>query len=564
MIRDRLCAIRRALLLLVLLFLPDVAFTQVEEGRAAIEQGQFLRAVQILSAALAGNPTPETYLYLAIAYGNMQEYERAEMILLEAANRYPEDARFQNELAGVHLARRNVELAKAALERALSIDPNNAYASDLLANIDMSEGRVQTALQSWNKTGRPVVDDILHNYYLAFGNWVVREAVAFQPAGVLRYEDWKTTETRLFEAESFSNMGIEVEPTLVPDHYNAVVRTTAKTNDPANILFDLVKGAVAQTSYFNLWNIRNSGINFKSAYRWDTDRRRFEGGFKIPTPVPGILFMDLRETWRSERWDLSPVIRSESLPRARFEYKANALGLNVRHVPHYRVVYGAGFEYVNRDAVGDLPELYTNGQNTAKLTAEADLRLVDRRYQNRVRLEGFFARDAILGDLDYSGGTVELRNRYTLENQTETFVDWTLKAGTSRGELPVDDYFVLGVEGRPRNLLRGHAVSDHGRYGHGPMGTDFVLANFDIERRLRTLPLFNTFNLPYLTIKAELFVDVAKTFDRQRIFEQGKLLVDTGAGLKFETRTAAFNLIYGRSLRDGGSVLFGYVEKILW
>ena len=46
--------------------------------------------------------------------------------------------------------------------------------------------------------------------------------------------------------------------------------------------------------------------------------------------------------------------------------------------------------------------------------------------------------------------------------------------------------------------------------------------------------------------------------------QQGKLLVDAGAGLKFETRTAAFNLIYGRSLRDGTGVLMGYVEKILW
>ena len=96
------------------------------------------------------------------------------------------------------------------------------------------------------------------------------------------------------------------------------------------------------------------------------------------------------------------------------------------------------------------------------------------------------------------------------------------------------------------------------------MGTDFVLLNFDLDRRLATLPLFNALNIPFLTVKWELFFDAAKTFDRNRIFRQGKLWLDTGAGLRFETPTHSFNLIWGRSLRDGSGVLMGYVERRLW
>ncbi len=546
-------------------FIPTPALAQVEEGRAAIGRGEFIRAVEILSAALAVNPASDTYLYLAVAHGNMRDYDKAQTVLQEALGRYPQDTRFHNELAGVHLAKRDVEMARSALRNSLAVDPDNAYASDLLANIDMSEGKVQAALQSWNKTGRPVIDDILHNYYLDFTNHLVRKATAFQPAGVLRYEEWKTTEARLLEAGSFSNVGIEIEPALIPDRYNAIIRTTSKTNSFTNILFNLVKGAPVETANLDLWNLRDSGINFNSSYRWDPDRRRAEGRLRIPLPLPGILFLDLGQTWRSERWDLSPVIRSESLPRARFNYKANALRLNLRHIPHYRFLIGAGFEYINRDATGDLPEVFTDGRNTGRFTFETSLRLADRPlYQNRFRIEGFAARKSILGDFDYTGGTAELNNRFTLSKDKEAFLDWSLKAGTARGSLPIEDYFVLGIETHPRNLLRGHGIADHGRYGNGPMGTDFLLANFDIERRLRTIPLFNTLNLPYLTIKPELFVDVAMTFDRRRIFQQGRLLVDTGAGLKFETRTAAFNLIYGRSLRDGTGVLYGYIEKVLW
>jgi tetratricopeptide (TPR) repeat protein len=570
MIRGRFCSTSLTVepllwgALLALLLLAAPAFAQVEEGREAIARGEFARAIEILSAALADNPAPDTYLYLAIAHGNMRDYDRAESVLTEASGRYPQDPRFHNELAGVYLARRNVEMAQSALRQALAVDPNNAYATDLLANIDMSAGEVQSALQSWNRTGRPILDEILHNYYLTFGSWVAREAVAFRPAGILRYEEWKTTEARLFESDNFSNASLEIEPALTPDHYNAVVRTTAKTNTGSGMLFDLVKGMPVQTSYFDLWNIKDSGINFNSSYRWDPDRRRMRSGLKIPLPLPGILFLDVGQTWRSERWDLSPVIRSESRPRARFNYKANALRLGVRHIPNYRVEVGAGFEYVNRDATGDLPELFTDSRNSGTFRVQTSLRFADRRYQNRLNLEGFAARKSIVGDFDYSGATAELKNRFTLARSTETFLDWSFKAGTSHGALPVEDYFVLGVGSNSQNLLRGHSVANHGRYGRGPMGTDFALVNFDIERRLRTIPLFDTFNLPYIKVKAEFFVDAARAFDRRRIFQQGKLFVDTGAGLKLESRTVAFNLILGRSLRDGTGVLYGYIEKVLW
>src|SRR5262249_19740300 len=150
----------------------------------------------------------------------------------------PQDSRFHNELADLYLDNNDRETAKSELRRALVIDPNNNYASDLLATIDMSEGDVQSALRSWNKSGRPVINDILHNYYLTFGSWVVRDAVAFHPAGILKYSQWKTTEARLFETDNFANVGLEIEPTVVPDQYNAIVRTTAKSNSFNNFLFN--------------------------------------------------------------------------------------------------------------------------------------------------------------------------------------------------------------------------------------------------------------------------------------------------------------------------------------
>ena len=549
--------------LIILLSAPFV-FSQIEEARDAIDKGDYVRAINILSDELANRPTADTYLYLGSAYSGTRDYQKAEDVLKEGSRRYPQDSRFYNQLADFYLTNNDRDAAKSELRRALVVDPQNNYASDLLATIDMSEGEVQSALRSWNKSGRPVINDILHNYYLTFGSWVVRDAVAFHPSGVLRYGEWKTTESRLLETDNFANVGLEIEPTVVPDQYNAIVRTTTKSNSLGNVAFGLFKGAPVYTTYLDFWNLGNSGMNFNGNYRWETSRRRVDGRLKIPVPLASLLYLEVGNMWRSERWNLSPVIRPEFLSVAMFDYKANAIRGHIKHIPHYRVELGAGFEYRNRASKGNLPQLFTNSLKTGRFDGELSLRLVDRQYQNRLSLAGFAARRSVVGDTNFSGGVAELDNRVTLSRDTRTNLDWTIKTGTTRGALPVVDYFMLGLDTIPTNILRGHTVTENGQYGHGPMGTDFALVNTDLERRLATIPFFNTFNIPFMTVKWNLFLDGAKTWDRQHIFQQGKLLLDTGGGVRFETPTHSLNLVYGRALREGKNTLYAYVERRLW
>ena len=209
-----------------------------------------------------------------------------------------------------------------------------------------------------------------------------------------------------------------------------------------------------------------------------------------------------------------------------------------------------------------LPELLTDSRNAGKILFQTTIRLVDSRYQNRLHAEAYVARKGFLGDLNYGAGTLEFNNRLALSSGTKAnSLNWTIKAGTSRGRLPVEEYFILGLDTAASHVLRGHTASKHGRYGSGPMGTDFALVNTEFEHRLAVLPLFNLANLPYVEIKAEVFVDAAKTFDRARLFKQGKLLVDAGAGLKLQTPTRSLNLTYGRSLREGSSVFYASIEK---
>src|SRR5688572_28184119 len=153
------------LVTMLLVFTARSAWSQedaLNEARSAMARGEYARAASLLSAAVQTQPSPDAYVYLGISYAHTREWMRAEETLREGAGRYPEEPRFHNELAGVYLAANDLDRARQSLQKTLEIDPDNKYAVDLLATVDMSMGKVEAALAAWNKDGRPVVGDILH------------------------------------------------------------------------------------------------------------------------------------------------------------------------------------------------------------------------------------------------------------------------------------------------------------------------------------------------------------------------------------------------------------------
>ena len=76
--------------------------------------------------------------------------------------------------------------------------------------------------------------------------------------------------------------------------------------------------------------------------------------------------------------------------------------------------------------------------------------------------------------------------------------------------------------------------------------------------------MFNTLSIPYVMVKAMGFFDSAKVFDRNRIFRQGEWMNDVGVGMRFETPTGSFTVLYGRDITDGVNNFYGYVERRFW
>src|SRR5437868_2527805 len=99
-------------LLFFTILIPLTAFSQtdpVAEARSAIAAADYARAINLLSNAIAQQPSADGYLYLGIAYGHTREWKRAEEILTEGSQKFPKDPRFHNELAGVYLAANDLD-----------------------------------------------------------------------------------------------------------------------------------------------------------------------------------------------------------------------------------------------------------------------------------------------------------------------------------------------------------------------------------------------------------------------------------------------------------------------
>ena len=124
-------------------------------ARAAMDHGDYLVAIPLLQEALSKRPSPDTYLNLGTAYRHSREWQKAEDILEEATERYPDDPRIPTELANAYLGAGDTDSARESLQRALRIDPANVAAADLIAAVELSEGEVQTALRHWNRSGNP-------------------------------------------------------------------------------------------------------------------------------------------------------------------------------------------------------------------------------------------------------------------------------------------------------------------------------------------------------------------------------------------------------------------------
>lgn len=113
------------------------------------EHQQFKRARSLLQASLADHPDDPDMAYdLAMVHEKLGELDDMERLLRQLIAARPNDPQAYNAL-GYALADRHLRLpeAKALINQAVALAPNDAYISDSLAWVEFRLGNLETALQ---------------------------------------------------------------------------------------------------------------------------------------------------------------------------------------------------------------------------------------------------------------------------------------------------------------------------------------------------------------------------------------------------------------------------------
>ena len=117
---------------------------------------------QEVLTAVGANPTRDAELnyYSGVALAQLGRLNEARERLLAGVRLWPHDPRFPTELAGVDFKQKKYAHAARWLQRALRLNPHDAYPNEFLATIYFLEGNLEAAVKYWNRAGKPQVAEV--------------------------------------------------------------------------------------------------------------------------------------------------------------------------------------------------------------------------------------------------------------------------------------------------------------------------------------------------------------------------------------------------------------------
>jgi hypothetical protein len=123
-----------------------------------------------------------------------------------------------------------------------------------------------------------------------------------------------------------------------------------------------------------------------------------------------------------------------------------------------------------------------------------------------------------------------------------------ISAGQSFGETPFDELFILGVERDNDLWMRAHIGTRDGRKGSAPLGRDFLLSNWELDK--------NVYNNGLMSLKLGPFLDSGKIADSSVGLGSQTWLWDLGAQAKVRALGVGIVFSYGKDLRSGNNAFY--------
>jgi hypothetical protein len=515
-------------------------------------------------AELEAERSADLNYYYGTALARLGRWDEARKAFQTGFSQQPGDKRFSLELAGVCFRQKNYQAATDHLRRALRLDPADSYANDFLASVYFLQGNIEAALKYWNRISKPEIEEVRIESAPGVAPALLDHAFTIAPAAALNLRELQTTKARVRGLNVFSNYRFDLEAR--PDGKFDVVFRASERNPEFKWgwLITLLRGLPYQTVTPEFFNIRGRAINSESLLRWDSQKRRAWTSLSGPLFGTPKMRFNLDLDLRNENWDVRRTFADSAPSLGGLNLRKQAFAASAASFVNDRLDWSTGFELSHRDfrnvAAGAVltPDLLAQGFQLKHL-GQLNYKLIDAP-ERRFTLAG--SASSQLGRIWSEQSRVFAKLQASMEARwfpQSSGDDYEMRgkisAGQTLGETPFDELFILGVERDNALWMRAHIGTRDGRKGSAPLGRDYVLSNWEIDK--------NVYSNGLMGFKLGPFLDSGKITDSTSGLGSQTWLWDLGAQAKVRALGVGIVFSYGKDLRSGNNAFYLRFSRFL-
>ncbi len=450
--------------------------------------------------------------------------------------RCPGDPRPLRELAGVRFAQRRWADARAFADQALTRDPDDPFAADVLGSSRFMLNDLDGALRAWNLQDKPILDSVRITGLTRTRYALLAQALGLQPDTVLTADDFSLARRRLASMPDLSSTRLALRPGddgfVVADV--AVAERATLPHHPVQWAAAAAQSVLEREVALRVPGRTGQGETWTADWGWWEKRPRVAVAFAAPrvARLSGVWTVGLS-------WDAQTY--GPATGPLREEHLRGDLGLSNWLTTNLRAEWGVGVDAWTRP----------DGRRDRMLHASAS---VERRLvSDHLSAQLDVARWIGMGG-DPAFGNAELSITARSSRSADRLV---VLARTGASLVSAQAPFALwsgAGEGRSRApLLRAHTLLEDGRIDGPVFGRRLAHGTVELQHWLRRPTL--------LRMAAATFVDAAAAGARPAFATGRAFQVDAGIGVRVRVpgRSGLFRVDYARGLRDGShAVLVGW------
>jgi hypothetical protein len=529
----------------------------LQRAKGLLAEQRWQELVDLLRSAPPHSADLDFYYGMGLA--QLGRLEEARTAFQDAARLQPKDKRFPLELAGVEFKQRHYARAAHFLRRALQLDPSDSYGNDFLGTVYYLEGNIEAALKYWNRVGKPKVAEVRAEPVPQIRPELLDRALVFAPASILSRSQVLSSDERLRGLGIFRDYKLDLLA-RADGQFDLVFNNTERNgfgHNKKEALFLSFRGLPFQMLHLEVFNLRHEAMNLISFYRWDAEKRRVLAQFSAPFLRNPQYRYQLVVDLRGENWNIQSSFQGPTTLLGSLNMRREALGVNFSDFVSGRWNWSAGVEISHRDFRSVIPgpaltsELLPKAYQMKQLS-QADVQLWQFP-ERRLTLESTISSQAgrIWAQPRHSFEKLQgaVRLQWFPEPQGDDYeIHHQLRVGKTFGNLPFDELFMLGVQHDNELWMRGHIASRDGRKGSGPMGRNYFLSNWELDK--------NAYRRGPFDVKAGPFVETGKITDPIPGLGSHKWLWDLGAQAKVRIFGIGVVFSYGKDLRSGNNAFY--------